>query len=217
MADAPVQEPEPTDSVVIVSDPTKGESPSYKARNVEGFLQLEELTEGATADQLVSAIQAVCQESGIDIEEKLVSFTSDGPAVMTGVHNGVGVKLKAINPRMVHMVCMAHKVALVLSNIFKTEPRLAEYDKLLSSIYNYFGKSADRRKELENVSQQLGLKKLQVLRKHDIRWMSRAEVVGRIRQLYRVLLDFFKGETAANEIFHVLRAICSAQINFTTF
>ncbi|XP_060599728.1 uncharacterized protein C17orf113-like [Ruditapes philippinarum] len=48
---------------------------------------------------------------GVNVD-KVSGFGSDGASVMTGRKAGVGVKLKADNPRIIHIWCAAHRLAL---------------------------------------------------------------------------------------------------------
>lgn len=47
--------------------------------------------------------------------KKQVGFGSDGAAVITGKTNGVAVRLKKVNPFLISIHCMAHRLALCTS------------------------------------------------------------------------------------------------------
>ncbi len=64
------------------------------------------------ADTVYKAIVDWLQSVGVNIN-RVSGFGSDDAAVMTGKKAGVGVKLKADNPRIIHIWCAAHRLALV--------------------------------------------------------------------------------------------------------
>ena len=66
------------------------------------------------ANTIVGAIRSFLNDHTVPYE-KVAGLGSDGAAVMTGVHNGVGVQLKQVYPLLVHVHCMAHRLALAVS------------------------------------------------------------------------------------------------------
>ncbi|XP_053402568.1 uncharacterized protein C17orf113-like [Mercenaria mercenaria] len=48
---------------------------------------------------------------------KVMGLATDGAAVMTGVQSGVGVRILGDNFRLVHIHCVAHKLALAVSRL----------------------------------------------------------------------------------------------------
>ena len=67
------------------------------------------------AETVFTKLTDVLREKGIDCV-KVVGLGSDGASVMTGPITGVGKRLSAISPHLVHVHCVAHRVALVASN-----------------------------------------------------------------------------------------------------
>jgi hypothetical protein len=61
---------------------------------------------------------------------------------MAGMKSGVAARLKAVNPRIVVVRCVAHRIALVLSDIAKSSPELQALDSELRQVHNLFNHSS---------------------------------------------------------------------------
>ena len=85
--------------------------------------------------------------------EKVAGFGSDGAAVMTGVCNVVGVQLKQVYPLLVHVHCMAHRLALVVSQAAGEIPQLKAYQLYINNIYHHYQYSAVRYNKLREIQQ----------------------------------------------------------------
>ena len=71
------------------------------------------------AETIVNEIKTLMSTKNIPMD-KISSLASDGAAVMTGRHNGVGAKLKKDIPHMVQVHCVAHKLALAAGKRVET-------------------------------------------------------------------------------------------------
>ena len=67
------------------------------------------------AETVYDKVKEVLREEGIDAR-RVVGLGSDGANVIFGRNNGVGVRMAAESPHLVHVHCIAHRVALVASN-----------------------------------------------------------------------------------------------------
>jgi len=79
----------------------------------------------------------------------MTGFCSDGAAIMTGVKSGVAARLKAVNPRIVAIRCVAHRTALVMRDTTKSNPELQAMDSKLRQVHNLFNHSSKRQSEWE--------------------------------------------------------------------
>lgn len=113
------------------------------------------------ADTLVQALLKFLEEKGISII-KVQGLGSDGTPVMLGRLNGVGARLKQLNPFLVQVHCVAHKLALCLSNAAKTVNPVSNYKDTILAVYNYFSNSAVRYNKLREMEQTLGEPELQL-------------------------------------------------------
>ena len=109
------------------------------------------------ADTLYNSILNWLQEVGVGIN-KVSGFGSDGASVMTGRLNGVGVKLKADNPKIIHIWCAAHRLALASYWAAKHVPYLAIVNEMLIAIYNFYQYSACRYNKVRELQKILGQK-----------------------------------------------------------
>ena len=57
------------------------------------FIGMMEVSDG-TAKTILAALQKLCEQEHLDREIKLVTFGSDGAAVIIGSHGGVATLLK---------------------------------------------------------------------------------------------------------------------------
>jgi len=78
------------------------------------FLSVQNVLEefaSANADALTSLIKDELQQCGLSLTN-LKGLVTDGAAVMTGRNNGVATKLKELNPVLISVHCICHKLAL---------------------------------------------------------------------------------------------------------
>ena len=84
------------------------------------FAHLAEMKQ-CDAEALTEAIIQYLNQRKIDIS-KLSGLGSDGASVMVGKHNGVGARMKCLNPFMLSNHCVAHKLALAGENSASSLP-----------------------------------------------------------------------------------------------
>ena len=97
---------------------------------------------------------------------KVFGFTSDGASVMTGDNTGLAARMQLHNPFMLRCVCLAHKLALCVANVFATFPELVELDTTITTITTYFAFSSNRKNRLEELLEELEEPVLAVLQVH---------------------------------------------------
>lgn len=102
----------------------------------------------------------------------MVGFCSDGASNMTGVHNGLGVKLQALNPHLVTFHCMAHWLALVAVSALKKEPVVGDYCDFLNFLVTYVNRSPMRVSALQKSQDELQIKQRKLIRPAATRWLS---------------------------------------------
>ncbi|CAM6012200.1 unnamed protein product [Sphagnum balticum] len=76
---------------------------------------------------------------------------------MAGVKSGVAARLKAINPHIVAVRCVAHRTALVMSNTTKSNPKLQAVDSELRQVHNLFNHRSKRQSEWEAFAKGYGI------------------------------------------------------------
>lgn len=156
------------------------------------FLQDIQLPNG-TADTIYSSLKDYLHKKDIPLQ-KITSFASDGPSVMTGKTNGVVAQLKRDNPHVIAVHCMNHRLQLAVSKAFKSVRQVESVDELLSALYKYYSYStvkASSLDEIQNVLRQLGDvesdKNLTVKKAVHTRWLSHEKALQSVRKLYEAI------------------------------
>ncbi|XP_024535893.1 uncharacterized protein LOC9637723 [Selaginella moellendorffii] len=102
-------------------------------------------------------------------------------------------RLRMICPKIIGVHCVAHREALAAKDGFTTnQPIFDAIDKLAQKIKSWLGKSSLRHKELKELLQSYCLKELKMLAMHDVRWLSRGEVMQWLVIAMPALLDQWK-------------------------
>lgn len=73
---------------------------------------------------------------------EIMGLATDGAAVMTWLRSVVGVRMKTDNFGLVHIHCVAHKLALVVSQAAVSVKAIKLYESTVESIYFHFSNSA---------------------------------------------------------------------------
>ena len=110
--------------------------------------------QAATVTQIVKDILA---SHHVD-EKKVVGFGSDSASVMTSENNGVAARLKRVNPFLISIHCMAHKLALYTSQASTGTQYLSTFKETFASLYRYLQITAMRTsdgKYLKGITSQL--------------------------------------------------------------
>ena len=67
------------------------------------------------------------------------------------IGSGVATRLKSLNPSMVSVHCIAHRLALACSQAADSVPYLLRYQRVFCSVYTYFSSSSTRSSHLHHV------------------------------------------------------------------
>ena len=83
------------------------------------------------------------QHCDIDNESitKCCSLASDGASVMVGKTSGVSARLKRINPRIVNVHCICHRLALACGDANNEVKYILEIESILLQLWKYFENS----------------------------------------------------------------------------
>ena len=149
--------------------------------------------EKTDAETITSIVVQFLNEKKIDIN-KMVCFCSDGASNMTGVHNGVGAKLKEENPHIVTFHCMAHRLALVAITALKKVPIVASYCDFLNTLVTYVHRSPLRLSAFEKCQTELGIKNRRLIRPAATRWLSFDDACYSFHSVFPAVVLFFKRE-----------------------
>ena len=111
----------------------------------------------------------------------------DGASVMSGAYGGVQRPIKDMCPssRVPFFHCASHNLNLVINDAVKSIPQNEKFFTILQDVFNFFGSSLNRWRELQIESEKdsLTLKKL-----CTTRWSSRINAVRAVRDRYTHIL-----------------------------
>ncbi|MCO5559570.1 hypothetical protein L7F22_013171 [Adiantum nelumboides] len=162
-------------------------------------LQVDESTDiSPSAESLFDALVSYLKLVELPLE-KLVGIATDGATVMTGQHTGLVTKLKEKVPHLMSFHCIAHRQALAVGDAFKTIKEFKYLDKLARKIYEWTSRSVKRHAFLGEAVRAFGIGrrgKLRVLKMHDVRWLSKGQVMVSIVRIMPALLTALKSEDA---------------------
>lgn len=131
------------------------------------FLRDKSYSDG-TGEGLTSVITEEMAKHNIT-NDKLIGFGSDGATVMSGSDKGVKGRLMELNPHMIHIHCMAHRLALCTSQAAEGVQLMKHYQEGLTSVFYYFKASPTREGELHEVQSVLNLPILKCKEIHAVR------------------------------------------------
>ncbi|XP_062579300.1 zinc finger protein 862-like [Saccostrea cucullata] len=130
---------------------------------------------------------------------KVIGLGSDGASVMTGLGKGVYGRLKELNPLIINVHCMAHRLALCTSQAANSIPTLKKYQEFLTNLFYYFKQSAAREKELHKIQEFLDHPTLRYREIHAVRWMSFLEALQAVYRTIDPLITYLHNCIAAKD------------------
>ena len=137
------------------------------------FLGVSELTDG-TAETVTESIKTI---DGLSME-RVVAFGSDGPAVMVGRENGVAARLSTDQKSLVSIHCVAHRLALAVSESAETVPDVKRFKGYVKGLFTYFHRSANRTTHLKSIFEEVFNRPALKLREPaETRWLACDEAV----------------------------------------
>ena len=107
-----------------------------------------------TAQTTVDAAKTVLNELDIAITN-IIALGSDGAAVMTGHHNGIGVELKRECSLFIHAHCCAHRLSLGVSQSVKEVVGVSQYQTIIIQVFKCYDNSAVRYNEMCEIQEAL--------------------------------------------------------------
>ncbi|KAK3747890.1 hypothetical protein QZH41_001354 [Actinostola sp. cb2023] len=193
-----------------IVDPTTSVPETIYLRDVE--------YDDGTGEGLTNTIMHEMGERNIS-STKLLGFGSDGAAVMSGSNKGVKGRPLERNGHLVHVHCMAHRLALCTSQAANNIPKLKKYQEWLTSLFYYLKGSASREKELHVVQEILDHPKLKYKEIHAVRWLSCYEAVDAVYRTLDPLITYFHGRRAEKDPKSkgLLKYIASNEFIYTTY
>jgi hypothetical protein len=146
----------------------------FQGQVVTQFLGIES-PQRADAPGVTAAIKTVLSSVGIDesvMGKKLVSLGCDGAAVMVGTKGGVGTLLKGIQPSMITVHCLAHRLELAYRDAVKKCSLYNSMITLLMGLYYLYHNSPLQRNCLKSAFTALKQKPTMPTRVGGTRWVG---------------------------------------------
>ena len=123
---------------------------------------------------------------------KVVALSTDGDAAMIGQHNGFRAFFLKTNPWLISTHCAAHKTALVMADVSKRFAIILQIDKVLRSVYNFFGRSGKKQKAWKQYAGPRGCTRLKFPIFNTTRWFSRADCIMVLLANLPILIKFLE-------------------------
>ncbi|MCO5564222.1 hypothetical protein L7F22_017880 [Adiantum nelumboides] len=156
------------------------------------LLQPRDAAAEALHDVLVGFLRSV----GISMS-KMVGIATDGASVMMGSSTGLVARLKREIPHLVSFHCIAHRESLAANDAFNMYKEFKYVDKIAKRLYEWTSRSAKRHAFLADVVKLFGIGrrgKLRPQKMHDVRWLSKGQVLIKIVRLMPAYLTVLKSE-----------------------
>ena len=166
------------------------------------FLSVQNVLEefaSANSEALTYLIKGELQQCGLTLND-LKGRATDGAAVMIGKNNGVTAKLKELNPVIINVHCICHKLALACIDVNREIVYIKRVEDTLRQLWTYFENSPKRlavllktQINIKKCSLQLTKKSKQIVVKRmkkacSTRWLSFEKSVTALYQEYEAVL-----------------------------
>jgi hypothetical protein len=114
----------------------------------------------------------------------LIGLATDGASSMIGSKIGTVTLMRNDIPNLVGVHCIAHREAFVISDVSRDIPELILVEKI----------STKRTNEILELLEQMQLDAHRPLQIHNIRWLSRGQVMERLVSIMPAILTIWKKE-----------------------
>ncbi|XP_077869655.1 zinc finger protein 862-like [Saccoglossus kowalevskii] len=118
---------------------------------------------------------------------------------MVGRKNSVSAKLKDINPFLLNVHCVAHRLALCTNQAASTLDYLKEYKNILTNLFYYFKASSLRSSRLREVEIMLESPQLKIKEIHEIRWFAFYDALQTVYCSWNALVTFFDAQNKSKD------------------
>lgn len=99
--------------------------------------------------------------------------------------------MKKENPVLVNVHCLAHRLALCMSQAASDIAKLKNYQQIITDIYYYFSKSAKHSQGLKKVQEVLESDVLKIKEVHSVCWFSFYNALYAIYHSWGALVTYF--------------------------
>ena len=148
-----------------------------------------ESTDSTTAEALFQILLKGLSKVGLTTDN-LVGQCYDGASNMRGIHAGVQVKVKEIQPRAIYCHCYAHCVNLVLVEATSSNQCCRNFFGVIQNLYTFIEASPHRHSTLVAFMKELSSKPhVKTLKKlSDTRWACRSDAVQAVYENFEAIM-----------------------------
>lgn len=184
-------------SVIVdeTSDITNHEQVTFCFRYVDSKLNIHETffglyeTPSTTSEILFEIFNDVLKRFRLDIKT-CRGLCTDGAANVSGTHTGLKARVQAIEPRAVHVHCVAHSLNLVVQDTMKEVPAIRDFLVLIRELVVFVRVSPKRQACFESLQAAEDAQNLSLRPFCPTRWCCRISSLKTILDNYSVLLCF---------------------------
>lgn len=162
-----------------------------KVAVVESFVDFFE-PKGKNAEDLSNDIIAKITSDGLDIQN-LRGQAYDNAATMSGIHNGVQARIKALNPKATFVACTNHSLNLAGVHAASESVNSVTFFGTLEKLFAFFSASTSRWNALVAVTGQA------VKRVTETRWSARHEAVKMLKNKFEEVLEVLEELTDSSQ------------------
>lgn len=189
-------------SIIVdeTSDISQHEQVSICFRYVSDGFQINEMffgfyeTESTTAETLFKILMDVLARFSVDM--KLCrGITTDGASNMTGAFSGLRAKVKEIEPRAIHVHCLAHSLNLVAQEAMKDVTMVRDYLSVIREMICFIRGSPRRLAIFQSIQageDGSGIHAQSIRPFCPTRWCCRISSLKTILDNYKELILFFE-------------------------
>ncbi|XP_060772998.1 SCAN domain-containing protein 3-like [Neoarius graeffei] len=152
---------------------------AHEGRFHEDFLFCKVLAGTTTAGEIFRMLDGYISGHGL-IWGHCVGVCTDGAAAMTGRHNGVVARVKAVSPSVQATHCVIHREVLA-SKRLSTE--LHEVLNQVVKIVNLIKANPTNSRLFTALCDEMGADHVHLLLHFEVRWLSQGKVVNRVYEL----------------------------------
>lgn len=176
-------------------DISNHEQVTFCFRYVDSKLNIHETffglykTTSTTSENLFEIFNDVLRRFNINIKT-CRGLCTDGAANVSGVHTGLQSRLKAIEPRAIHVHCTAHSLSLVVQDTMKEVPAIRDFLVLIRELIGFVRSSPKRQACFESLQAADNTQNPSLRPFCPTRWCCRISSLKTILNNYSVLMRF---------------------------
>ncbi|XP_070571402.1 zinc finger protein 862-like [Ptychodera flava] len=151
------------------------------------FFSIRLLTEHATAENLCNIIKETLAQKNLPTRN-LIALSTDSASVMIGTRSGVAKQLRDVQPFLINIHCIAHRLSLCSSQAADKTKYLVKYQEIVNSIFYYFHNSPKHLRTLSKIQSVLEESSLAFKPIFHTRWLSFGASLQALAQSFESLL-----------------------------